>query len=73
MGPVLCDSAEAIMEMSRSEISPSNYVALQSCQSTSASVERSFSMLKKLLSKDRNFLPQVWENILCCITIIVNK
>ena len=51
-------NVEAIMEMSRSEISPSNYVALQSCQSTSASVERSFSMLKKLLSKDRNFLPQ---------------
>ena len=33
---------EAIMEMSRSEISPSNYVALQSCQSTSASVELIF-------------------------------
>ena len=42
---------EAIMEMSRSEISPRNYVALQSCQSTSASVERSFSMLKILLFK----------------------
>ena len=52
------EDVEAIMEMSRSEISPSNYVALQSCQSTSASVERSFSMLKNLLSTDRNFLPQ---------------
>ena len=49
---------EAIMDMSRSEISPSNYIALQSCQSTFASVEQSFLMLKKLLSKDRNLLPQ---------------
>ena len=55
---------EAIMEMSRSEISPSNYIALQRCWSTSASVERSFSMLKKLLSKDRNFLPQNVEKYL---------
>ena len=33
---------EAIMDMSRSEISPSNYIALQSCQSTFTSVEQSF-------------------------------
>ena len=65
--------AEAIMEMSRSEINPSNYVALQSCQSTSASVGRSFLMFKKLLSKDRNFCRKMQESILCCITIIVNK
>ena len=65
---------EAIMEMSRSEISPDNYVALQSCQSTSTSVERSFSILKKLLSKDRNFLPQyVGKHFVLYITITVNK
>ena len=46
---VVSKDVEAIMEISRSEISPNNYIALQSCQSTSASVER---------SQDRKFLPQ---------------
>ena len=47
----------SIMQLTRSEISPSTYGLLQKCQATSASVERSFSMLGKLLAKDRNFLP----------------
>ena len=46
-----------IILMNRPEISPAVYGLLQACQPTSASVERSFSMLNKLLAKDRNFLP----------------
>ena len=44
-----------ILNMERQDISPHVYHMLQNCQPTSASVERSFSMLKKLLAKDRNF------------------
>ena len=47
-----------IMSMARSDISPAVYSLLQHSQPTSASVERSFSMLKKLLAKDRNFSVQ---------------
>jgi hypothetical protein len=36
-------------------ISPSDYCFLQDCPPTSITVERSFSMLKKLLAVDRNF------------------
>ena len=36
-------------------IDPTSYALLQKAQSTSAAVERSFSMLSKLLRKDRNF------------------
>ena len=46
-----------IVNSTRDGINPSTYAALQNCQPTSASVERSFSMLGKLLAKDRNFLP----------------
>ena len=46
----------AIMKLSRSAVSPVVYAALQQCQPTGASVERLFSMLNKLLDKDRNFL-----------------
>ena len=41
--------------MERQDISPTVYDMLQNSQPTSASVERSFSMLKKLLAKDKNF------------------
>ena len=41
--------------MERQDILPAVYHMLQNSQPTSASVERSFSMLKKLLAKDRNF------------------
>ena len=47
----------AIMQLSRPDVNPATYALLQQCQPTSASVERSFSMLNKLLVKDRNFLP----------------
>ena len=41
--------------MERQDISPVVHHMLQNSQPTSASVQRSFSMLKKLLAKDRNF------------------
>jgi len=44
-----------IINMERQDISPAVYSLLQNSQPTTASVERSFSMLKKLLAKDRNF------------------
>ena len=36
-------------------IDPTSYALLQKARPTSAAVERSFSMLSKLLKKDRNF------------------
>ena len=44
-----------IINMERQDISPAVYHMLQNSQPTSASVERRFPMLKKLLAKDRNF------------------
>ena len=47
-----------LVNCARREISPAIYASLQSCTATTCAVERSFSLLKKLLSKDRNFLPE---------------
>ena len=44
-----------ILNMERQDISPAAYFVLQNSQLTSTSVKRSFSVLKKLLAKDRNF------------------
>ena len=44
-----------VINMERQDISPAMYHMLQNSQSTSASVERNFFMLKKLLAQDRNF------------------
>ena len=44
-----------IINLEKQDISPAVYHMLQNSQPTSASVERSFSMLKKQLAKDRNF------------------
>ena len=44
-----------IINMERKDISPAVYYMLQNSQPASASVERRFSMLKKLLAKDKNF------------------
>ena len=44
-----------IINMERQDISPAVYHMLQNSQPTSASVERSFSMLKKQFAKNRNF------------------
>ena len=46
-----------IVGMKQPDISPATYAKLLDCQPTSASVERSFSMLNKMLAKDRNFNP----------------
>ena len=45
-----------IINMERQDISPAVYYKLQSSQPTTAFVKRSFSTLKNLLAKDRNFL-----------------
>ena len=45
-----------IINLERQDISPAVYHMLQNSQPTSTSVKRSFSMLKKLLAKDRNFM-----------------
>lgn len=60
----------AIIECSKDNTSPTMYALLQKCQSTSVSVERSFSMLTKLLAKDRPFLE---ENITHYLTIHYNS
>ena len=44
-----------IINMERQDISLAVYHMLQNSQPTSVSIERSFSMMKKLLTKDRNF------------------
>ena len=44
-----------IMNYGNENISPSTYIELKKCPPASISVERSFSMLNKLLAKDRNF------------------
>ena len=46
-----------ILECKRENISPSEYFQIQNAQATSASVERSFSMLKSILRRNRNFCP----------------
>jgi len=52
------------MSLERSDISPAAYSLLQHCQPTSASVERSFSMLRKILAKNRSF---AIENLKYCL------
>ena len=44
-----------IINMERQDISPAGYHLLQNSQPTSASVQRRFSMLIKLLANNRNF------------------
>ena len=43
-----------IIDMEKQDISPAVYHALQNFQLTTAAVERSFTMLRKLLAKDKN-------------------
>ena len=46
---------ETIINCTNLTIDPTSYALLQKAQPTSAAVERLFSMLSKLLRKDRNF------------------
>jgi len=55
--------------MARLNISPELHGKLLNCQATSYSVERSFSMLRKLLAK-QNFWP---DNVWKCLALFVNK
>ena len=47
-------------------ISPSDTILLMNAQSTSIDVERSFSKLKKMLEKDRNFKEENIVNYIIC-------
>ena len=58
-----------IINMERQDISLAVCHVLQNSQPTSASVERSFFMLKKVLAKDRNFKI---ENVRYCIILHFN-
>ena len=53
----------AIVKMERPGVARAVYAQIQCRQPTSAAVERSFSMLRKLLSKDRHFCQHMWKNI----------
>jgi len=61
---------KTIAEMTRLNITPELWAKLLNCQATSCSVERSFSMLRKLLAKYRYFwLDNVWKYL----ALFVNK
>ena len=51
-----------IINMKRQDISPAVFHVLQNSQPTSASVERSFSMLKILLAQNKNFKAENVQN-----------
>ena len=59
-----CDM-ENIVNLKQEDISPLLYTELQCCQPTTAAIERSFSMLGKLLFKDRSFSLGNVEKYLC--------
>ena len=59
-----CDM-ENIVNLKQEDISPALYAELQCCQPTTAAVEQSFSMLGKLLCKDRPFSLENVEKYLC--------
>ena len=54
---------ETIINCTDLTIDPTSYALLQKAQQTSAAVERSFSMLSKLLRKDRNLDVKNVKNI----------
>ena len=56
--------------MTRQNISPELHAKLLNCQATSCSVERCFSMLRKLLAKKRYFWP---DNVWKYLALFVNK
>ena len=60
----------AIHQMKNQTVSPKTYALLLNCQPTSCSVERSFSLLGKLLAKDRNFNVANVQKYIC---VLYNK
>jgi len=66
----LISDLKTIVEMIRLNSSPELQAKLLNCQATSCSVERSFSMLRKLLEKNRYF----WSgNVWKYLALFVNK
>ena len=59
-----------IVEITRPNISLELYAKLLNCQATSCTVERSFSILGKLLAKDCHFSP---NNVCKYLALYVNK
>ena len=51
--------------MSLQEVAPVVYGLRQKCQPTKTAVERSFSMLNKLLAKDKNFFTKNDKHNMC--------
>ena len=60
---------ETIINCTNLTIDPTSYALLQKAQPTSADVERSSSMISKLLKKDRNFDVENVKYIRCYITL----
>ena len=61
---------KAIVNMSNTNVSPALYAKQLQCEATSCSVERSFSMLGKLLVKDCQFAQ---DNVWKYLALYVNK
>ena len=59
-----------IIGAKQGNVSPAVYAELQCCQPTSTAVERSFSMLGKLMRKDRPFLQ---DNVEKYLSLYYNK
>ena len=61
---------ETILNCTKLTINPTSYALLQKAQPTSAAVEKSFSILSKLLRKGRNF---VVKNVKKYMMLYYNK
>ena len=61
---------QAIVKITRADITTTTYALLQNCQPTNASVERAFSMVKNMLRTNRNFFP---ENVKPYIMLAFNN
>ena len=59
-----------IFDMENASISPSTYALLRKCPPTSVETERFFSLLGKLLQKDRNFN---MENVEKYVSVLYNS
>ena len=65
---LIANDAVDITSCSKDGTSPELFAKLQGCPPTSCAVERSVSLLKKPLAKDRNFLPNI--SLLCLIIVL---
>ena len=67
--PLSNSDLKAVINCTNLAIAPTTYALLQKAQPIYAAVERSFSMLSKLLSKDGNFEIKNVKKTSSCITI----